>query len=126
MKLSDILKQIAEDLENRPGELCFQTSYLGSGFIDTTPTEALRRLGSSDYEVRPKPPTCAKWVVYPEPQTEPLEEGQLYYIGGNTYSKWSGDSFDLMWLRQGRIFLTREDKEAYDIAIWGEVLCETN
>lgn len=57
----------------------------------------------------------------PEPEREPLNEGQEYWVadvtGRDDSLKWAGNSRDYLWLRCGIIHLTKEAAETHTAAL---------
>lgn len=80
----------------------------------------------SDYDLFMKPKTrVINGFDVPVPESEPLEEGDKYYIssiqGEHFYCDyiWSGDPVDRKWLKRGLVFLNKEDAIANAKAMLG-------
>lgn len=69
-----------------------------------------------EYQYRIARPVLTVSYTVPMPVKEALEVGQDYWLAGSsgfaTCRSWYGHEADSIWLKKGRIHLTREDAQA--------------
>jgi len=130
----ELLRQLAEDMEQRPDEECWQYRALHDCWCVATARMALERALES-YSIRRKPRMIrvthefpdgtVRVFEYPEPVREPLENGQGYWLAvlsphGIHRWEWHGTKDENHLLDLGLIHLTKEAAEAHRRAMVGE------
>ena len=122
--LSETLRQLADDLERRPDDKCWQRSLGMTYWEDCSPREALRRFKRS-HAIRRKPRMVERTISYPEPMRDAPEEGSFYYVTDPACTtafrtKWLSGPTDFSFLKRGLCHTTKEAAIAHAKALLGE------
>ena len=110
---ADLLRAIAD------GEQ-MQRPLAGRTWENINPQDALIRV-TNGFEVRIAPKMRSiEGFEYPEPVTEPMEKGCVYFVPrtrGAEKFRWNDDDLDNDYLKAAQIHRTREAAEAHRAAI---------
>jgi len=128
----DLLRQLAEDMEQRPDEYCWEFFELNTWY-QAKPAQALSE-GAGTLPIRRKPRMIrvtheyqdgtVKTFKYPEPCRKPLDYDQIYWTASLTGTcnerVWCGTDANNRHLLLGLVHITKEAAEAHRRAMVGE------
>ena len=112
-----LVVDIAKDINKQPSDWWKNYRVLrdGVGFVASTPQDIWTAIAEGETVERNA--LVTRTITYPEPLSEPPEPGTLYYVLFGTWSYWKDSRFDRCVLEDGRVHLSKENRDAHELAL---------